>query len=78
MVQKTLAHNLVFLFLNLENDHSSDDAHKYLKIDQNDLFKSLQLALYISIPPKKTRLDGTQLTSLVRALLELFKGKVDI
>lgn len=66
------------MFLNLENDHSSDDAHKCLEIDQDDLLESLQLALYIPVPPKRTRLDETQLTSLVRALLALSGGKVDV
>lgn len=72
-----MAQNLVFLFLNLENDHSSDDAHNCLKSDQDDLLKSLHFALRIPVIPKRTKLDEIQLTSLVRAFLKLFGGKMD-
>lgn len=77
MVRKKLAQNLVFLFMNLENDHSSDDARKCLEMDQDGLLQSLQLALHIPVPPKRTSLDKTQSTSLVRALLKLSRGKID-
>lgn len=76
-VHEKLAQNLLFLFLNLENDHSSSDAHNYLASDQEVLLESLQLSLPIPIPPKRTKRDEAQITSLVRALLELSGGRVD-
>ncbi len=72
-----MGQNLVFLYLNQENDHSSDEAHNCLESDQDELLESLQFALPIPVSPKKTKLDEAQLTSLVRALLELSRGRVD-
>lgn len=67
----------MFLFLNLEKDHSSSDAHKCLESDQDMLLESLQISLLIPVPPRRTKRDEAQLTSLVRALLELSGGRVD-
>lgn len=68
----------MFLLLNLENDHSSDDAHNCLESGQDELLESLQFTLLIPVPPQRTKLDKAQLTSLVRALLELSEGRVDL
>jgi len=76
-VQKTLAQYLLLLFLNLEEDHSSSDARKFLEISQDELCVSLQLHLQILEPSKWTNCKETQKTSLVRALLELSGGRAD-
>ncbi len=68
----------MFLFLNLEKDHTSFDAHKFLESDQDELLESLQFSLPISVPPKRTMREEAQLTSLIRVLLELSDGRVDL
>lgn len=78
MVQANLAQNLVLLFLNLVKDHKSSDAHNYLVSNQDDLLESLRLSLPIPVPPKRTKRDEAQKTSLVRALLELSGSRVDL
>ena len=77
LVQGELAQNLVFLFLNLEKDHDSFDAYNYLKSNQHDLLESLRLSLLIPVPGR-TKRDEDQITSFVRALLELSGGRVDL
>jgi hypothetical protein len=73
-----LAQNLVLLFLNLEKDHSSSHAQNCLESDQDELLASLQFSLPIPIPPKRTKRDEAQTTSLIRALVELSGGRVDL
>jgi hypothetical protein len=68
----------VLLFLNLEKDHSSSDAYNYLESDQDELLESLQCSLRIPVPPERTKRDETQITLLVRALLELSGGRVEV
>jgi hypothetical protein len=75
VVQEKFAQNLVILVLNLTKDHNSSDAHEYLERDQAGLIESLQLSL--PIPPKRTNRGEAQITSLVRALLELSGGRMD-
>jgi hypothetical protein len=70
-----LAQNLVLLVLNLVKNHDSFDS---LARNQDDLLENLQLSLSIPVPPKRTKRDEAQITSLVRALLELSGGRVDI
>lgn len=64
----------MFLYWNLEKDHSSN----HLESDQEILLESLQLSLPIPVPSKRTTRDEAQKTSLVRALLELSGGGVDL
>ena len=66
----------MFLFLNLQKDHNSSEAHDFLESTQNELLDTLQLSLSISIPVKRMRRE-TQTTSLLRALLKLFGGRVN-
>lgn len=73
-VQEKLAQNLVLLFLNLEKDHNS---YEYLERTHYDLLEDLRRSLSIPVPAKRTKRDEAQLTSLVRALLELSGGRVD-
>lgn len=68
----------MLLFLNLEKDHSSSDTHNCLESDKDMLLESLQLSLPISVHPKRTKREEAQITSLVRALLELSGGRVDL
>ena len=42
------------------------------------LLNSFQLFLSFPVPPKRTKRDETQITSLVRVLLELSGGRVDL
>jgi hypothetical protein len=76
-VKKKLAQNLVFLFLNLEKDHDSIDAHVYLESSPDDLLENLQHSLSTLLPAQRTRRDEAQITSLARALLEFSGGRVD-
>ncbi len=76
-IQKKLAQNLVISFLNHETDLESFDAYDYLTSDKNNLLESLQSSLRRPVPPERTRSDESQMTSLVRALLELSGGRVD-
>ena len=76
-VQRYLAQYLVLLFLNLENNHNSKDAQTYLESDQDELLKSLQFSIRIPVIPQRTKRDESQITFLVRALLELSGGRVD-
>jgi hypothetical protein len=78
VVQEQLAQNLVLLVLNLVKNHNSFDAHIFLTSNQDDLLESLQLSLPIPVPPKRTKRDEAQITSLIRALLELSGGRVDL
>ena len=64
----------MFLHLNLEKDHSSN----CLEGDQEMLLESLQLSLPIPVSTKRTKRDEAQITSLIRALLELSGGRVDL
>jgi len=73
-----LAQNLVISFLAQETDHDSFDTYHYLTSNEDDLLESLQLSLLLPVPPKRTRSDETQMTSLTRALLELSGGRVDL
>ena len=68
----------MLLFLNLEKDHTSSAAYNYLGSDQDELLESLQCSLRIPVPPKRTKCDETQITLLVRALLELSGGRVEV
>ncbi|KAL9004829.1 MAG: hypothetical protein Q9188_002373 [Gyalolechia gomerana] len=88
LVKETLAQNLVFLFLNLEKDLSSSGAHEYLEGDEDVLLDTLKAFLSSSVPsrrtnfrflglPRRAKRDEAQLTSLVRALLELSGGTID-
>ena len=54
--------------------HNSDCPKSYQKM----LLKGLQPFLLSPIPPKRTKRDEAQITSLVRALLELSGGTVDL
>ena len=63
----------MLLYWNLEKDHSSNR----LESDQETLLASLQSSLSIPVPPKRTRRDEAQKTSLVRALLEFSGGRVE-
>lgn len=74
-VRGKLAQNLVLLVLYLVKNHDSFDN---LARKQDDLLENLQLSLPIPVPPKRTKRDEAQITSLVRALLELSSGRVDI
>ena len=67
----------MLLFLNLENNYNSKDAQTYLESDQDELLKSLQSSIRIPVIPKRTKRDESQITFLVRALLELSGGRVD-
>ena len=42
------------------------------------IFENFQLSLPIPVPPQRTNCDEAQITSLVRALLELSGGRVDV
>ena len=77
-VRERLAQNLVLLYLSLAEEHSSFAARTYLASHQDSLLDSLQFSLQISVPPKRTRRDEAQVTSLVRALLESSGGRVDV
>ena len=68
----------MFLFLNLEKDYSSFIVYNYFKSDQDKLFKSLQYSLQISVLLERTKCNETQITLLVRTLLELFDDRVKI
>lgn len=65
------------LFLNFEKDHESPEAREYCESDHEDLVLALQFALPIRQPAERTKQDEAQITSLVRALLELSGGRVD-
>lgn len=67
----------MFLFLNLESNHTSQDTRTLLESDHDELLDSLKLGLEIPIFPKRTKRDEAQITSLFRALLELSGGQVD-
>lgn len=75
-VQRKFAQYLVLLVLNLTKDHNSSIAHDYLERDQSDLLQNLQLSL--PTPPKRTKRDEAQITSIFRALLEVSGGRVDV
>ena len=77
-VQRILAQYLVLLFLKLARNHSSNDAQTYLESNQGELLESLECSLRISVIPRRTKRDETQITCLVRALLELSGGRVDL
>lgn len=77
-VRRKLAKSLVISYLSYEPDYDSFDTDHYLESNEDDLLESLQLFLPISVPPGRTRRDETQLTSLIRALLEFSGGKVDL
>lgn len=68
----------MILFLNQETDHDSFDAYHYLTSNEDDLLESLQLSLLLPVPPERTRSDETQMTSLIRALLEFSGGRMDL
>ena len=68
----------MLLFLNLEKDHNSNDAQTYLESGQDDLLRSLRSSIRIPMIPKRTKRDESQITFLVRALLELSGGRVDV
>lgn len=76
-MRKALAQNLVFLFLNLEKDHDSTNAHIYLESSPDDLLENLEHSLSTFLPAQRTRGDEAQITSLTRALLEFSGGRVD-
>lgn len=77
LVRRNLAQYLVLLFLNLEKNHNSNVAQTYLESDQDELLKILQFSIRIPAIPKRTKSDESQITFLVRALLELSGGRVD-
>lgn len=68
----------MILFLNQETDHDSFDAYHYLTSNEDDLLESFQRSLLLPVPPERTRSDETQMTSLIRALLEFSGGRVDL
>lgn len=78
-VQQELTQKLMFLFLNLEKDQSSDDAKTCLECDQEELIESLIFTLSISteVPHKRRRLDETQTTSLFCSLLKAYGDRFD-
>lgn len=53
------------------------DAHKCLESDQDVLLESFLFSLPMPMPPRRTKRDEAQVTSLVRALPELSGGRVD-
>lgn len=75
MVQIELARNFLFLFLNLEADHSSQECQLYIGSDKDELLESLQSGLQTGMQPHalptRTDRDEAQVTSLFRKLLEL-------
>jgi hypothetical protein len=73
-----LAQKLLFLFLNLEANHTSEDAQTWLNSDQDELLDSLKSALQIQVSSQRTMRDESQITSLFRVLLELSGGEVDL
>jgi hypothetical protein len=77
-VQQKLAQYLVFLFLNLQANHTSQDAKICLESNQNDLLESLEAGLQFPVPHKRTNRDESQITSIFRALIELSSGKLDL
>ncbi|KAM0794837.1 hypothetical protein BDR22DRAFT_977402 [Usnea florida] len=77
-IRKNLAFILRSLFLNLTKDYDSLHAYHYLASNEDDLLENFQLSLPIPVPPERTNCDEAQVTSLVRALLELSGGRVDV
>jgi hypothetical protein len=73
-----LAQNLVFLLLNLEANHTSEDAQTLLTSTQDELLDGLESGLRIPVPQKRPGGDESQITSLFRVLLELSGGKQDL
>lgn len=75
MVQLELARNLLFLFLNMEANHSSEECQLYIGSDQDGLLESLQSGLQAGMQPhalpNRTERDEAQVTSIFRKLLEL-------
>ena len=59
-------------------DHHSDVVQKLLQSSQEELLESFQFSLYMppGVPPRNTKLDETQKTSLGRGLVELSGGRV--
>ena len=68
----------MLLFLKLERNHSSNDAQTYLESNQDELLESLRFSLRIPVILRRTKHDETQIICLVRALLELSGGRVDL
>lgn len=64
----------MFLYWNLEKDQSFNHLESYQEI----LLESFLLSLSIPVSPKRTKCDEAQKASLVRALLELSGGRVDL
>ena len=73
----------MFLLLNLEKDHSSNEVQTYLNFDRKELLETLLGNLQFPLPnatgkqTERTCLDETQRTAIVRCLLELSGGRVD-
>ena len=68
----------MILFLNFESDYESFYADHYLESNQNAIIESLELSLPILVVAERKRRDEAQTTSLIRALLELSGGRVDL
>ena len=66
----------MLLFVELERDHNSSEAHEFFESTQYELLDTFQRNLPISISAERTRREA-QKTSLLRALLELSGGRVD-
>ena len=77
-VRTKLAQNLVLLSLLLAEDLSCLGATTYVTSNQHDLLQHFQLSLPISVPPQRPKRDEAQITSLIRALLELSGGRRDL
>ena len=69
-----MARNCVFLFLNLEEDHSAFDVRK---CDEDEMLERLQYSLRIPVPPNRTKRDEAQITLLIRALLQISGGSLE-
>jgi len=78
LTQENLARNLLLLYISLEQDHISPDACEWLMSDQDQVLERFQDSLPILSPPKRTKRDNAQLTSLVRALLKASGCSIDL
>lgn len=71
----------MFLFLNLEANHNSENAQTILTSTHDELLNGLESGLRILVAPvsrKRPGRDESQITSLFRVLLELSGGKLNL
>ena len=76
-VRQKLAEKVLILFLHLKTNYDSKDAQTILGSDQDELLEGLKHGLQIPVPPRRTKRDQSQVTSLLRILLQLSSGKLD-